>query len=118
MNMSIRGRRRPRRSAPMLESLEGRQLLTIAFSYDPATSVLTLTGDGGANSVTIDDDGTDNANSVTVVGDGSMFVPSGPVREIVYNAQGNNDRLNYRLNGDLGPSIKRRITADMGSGND
>jgi hypothetical protein len=115
---SDRGRRRPHRSAPMLETLEGRQLLTIAFSYDPATAVLTLTGDGGANVVTIDDDGTDNANSVTVVGDGSAFVPSGPVREIRFDAQGGNDRLTYNLNGDLGASIKRRIVSDLGAGRD
>jgi hypothetical protein len=111
-------RRRPRSSAPTLESLEGKQLLTIAFSYDPATAVLALTGDGGANVVTIDDDGTDNAGSVSVVGDGSAFVPSGPVREIQFDAQGGNDRLTYNLNGDLGQSISRRISADMAAGID
>ena len=111
--------RRSHRTAPRLESLEGRRLLTVQVSYDPATDILTIDGDGNASSVVVQDLGTDSSGALTVRVDGTTrFISSisSPVRQVRFDGEGDDDTLTYNLTGNL--AVDRRLYLDGDSGVD
>jgi Ca2+-binding RTX toxin-like protein len=106
---------RPRRSAPRLEMLESRQLLTVNFNQN--LDVLTITGDRRNNTVAVSDTGTNANNNISVTGDGATFTSGSHVREIIINTQNGNDNVTYNLSNLIAGS-PRKITLTAGSGND
>lgn len=103
---------RARRFAPRLQPLDDRSLPSVSF--DLQGTILTVTGDAGANAISISDAGT--ADGVIVSGDGSSFQATGPITAIVVNTLGGDDTVYYDLTGPL--AVTRLVSVDLGRGAD
>ena len=97
---------------PRLEVLGDRSLPSV--SYQLTGTILTVTGDAGANTITITDIGT--ADGVLVVGDGNAFQATSPINSIVVQALGGDDTVVYDLTGPL--AVTRLVSVDLGRGAD
>src|SRR5437879_4909278 len=115
---------------PTMEALESR--------WCPATSVsplqngiVTVTGDDTSNTVAITQN--DNLNKLVIRTEGALSYsallgrtvitsvwefPSDQVTDVVINLKGGNDQLTYQLGGGSDFTNGKRITADLGSGDD
>jgi hypothetical protein len=102
------------RVRPECELLEARTLLDVGFSL--TGTVLTLTGDGSAETVLINDSGLANGVRVTTLDWSRNFTV--PLTEIVVNTNGGNDNVVYFLNGNLQAGVQRKVKANLGGGSD
>src|SRR3954454_18141604 len=103
-------RRRPPRSArPRLESLEDRRLLACSVTIEG--DFLKIKGDNNPNTISIVDNGT--ASGITVTCDGLGVVTTGghTIRRILVDTKDGNDRVEYRLTGNLRSGVSRDIEA-------
>lgn len=112
-----------RRFAPRLECLDDRSLP--AVMVDLIGSTLVITGDSGANSVTISDSGQlgsvdpetgVRSGGLTVVADGVEYWFGTQVSAIVVNTYEGDDSVLYALTGPL--SATRLVSVDLGRGDD
>lgn len=109
------------RFVPRVEGLEDRRALSCMVSFNPATSILQVTGNGDPDTVLITDNGTSGVDNVRVScsvpgGGTSLFVPGGVVREIRVNSGGGLDNVTYNLTSNLLAS--RTVKTELGDGND
>src|SRR5438270_10361203 len=84
---------RSHRFVPRLQALDERALPSV--SYDLQGTFLFVTGDAGANAITITDSGTDSG--VTVVGDGLTYVATTPITHVFVDTQDGDDTVVYNL---------------------
>jgi hypothetical protein len=103
-----------RRFVPRLLAFDERCLPTVTAAIVPGTTILQITGDANANTITITDNGT--ANGVTVVGDGQTFTFTDTIAAITVDAGGGDDVVTYNLTSTLVSS--RNIDVHLGAGND
>jgi hypothetical protein len=94
--------------------LEDRTVPTAGFSV--FAGVLTITGNGGADRVEIEDGGRSDLIRIRLNGESSWTNIGSNVTEIRVNTNGGADYVWYRLTGDS--REYRKVTADLGSGND
>src|SRR5262245_27576620 len=102
------------RFVPRLEILPDRSLPSVTAAITPDTTILTITGDDAANSITIRDSG--QAGGITVVGDGQTFQFDPNFSAIVVNTGLGDDTVEYDLAGAM--TANRIITANLGRGAD
>ena len=102
------------RFVPRLQAFDGRSLPSVTAVMLPGSSILMITGNADANSITIQDSG--QFGGVTVVGDGQTFVFEQTVRAIVVDTGDGNDTVSYNLLGTLAAS--RNIVLELGRGAD
>src|SRR5690349_6691530 len=106
---------RPRNHfVPRLEAFDDRSLPSVTAVVPPGSSVLTITGDASANTITIQDSGL--PGGITVVGDGETFVFTETIRGIVVDTGDGNDVVSYNLLGPL--SGVRSLVTELGKGAD
>jgi hypothetical protein len=110
-HQSPRGRRRS--FLPNLEPLEGRCLP--ACTVTPSALAVNVTGDAGANTVLVDDDG---AGAITVTCDGAVHGPFPGIRFVTVLTGAGNDAVSYNLNDDLLAGQLRSVHVILGQGND
>jgi len=106
-----------RRFIPRLQPLDERALPSV--SYDLQGTFLFVTGDAGANSITITDNGTETGITVDGVGelgDVATFVATTPITHIFVQGLEGDDTVVYNLTGPLG--FNRLIDGDLGRGAD
>ena len=104
-----------RRFVPRLVALDERTLPAVTFSFDPfIPTMLHVTGDAGANQITITDTGT--AAGITIVGDGETFVAPTSITHIMVDVLDGNDTVTYNLTAPL--TVFRLVDAQLGKGND
>jgi Ca2+-binding RTX toxin-like protein len=116
--------RHPRRTVLRLDSLDARIVPAVTATYDPATTTLTVQGDGTSNTIIFSRDATGqilvNGGSVAVAG-GTPTVINTSL--IVANGQGGNDTISLDESGGALPAAKLSggtgsDTLTGGSGND
>lgn len=120
----IRPHRRLRLEAPALESLEGRQLMAARFATMRVTEIasegtvqLQIMGTRRADTVSIEDNGTDAAGNVILKFiDGSSYSSKKAVDEVVFVGARGNDKVTYKLTGDL--ITTRAVNVNLGQGDD
>src|SRR5207248_2660805 len=97
-------------------ALEERALLAVNFLE--SAGVLTITGDGGVNNVTITDNGGTAAGSIkaTAADGGGPYSSTGPISRIVIDTGKGKDIVQYNLTGTLRSS--RSLEGTLGDGND
>jgi hypothetical protein len=102
------------RFRPQLESLNDRIVPSVTWTVD--AGVLTITGTQGADTVDIQDDGT----NLTVTADGETLDLSsaGTVTDVVLHLQAGNDTVSYTLAGDLAAGAARTLDVSLGNGQD
>jgi hypothetical protein len=102
------------RFRPQLESLNDRIVPSVTWSVN--AGVLTITGTQGADTVDIQDDGT----NLTVTADGeTLNLPTdGSVTDVVLHLGAGADVVTYTLTGDLAAGTTRKLDACLGNGDD
>lgn len=103
-----------RRFVPRLQAFDERCLPSVSAVIVPGSQILQITGDAGANTITITDNGT--PNGVVVQGDGQTFTFTDPIAAIIVDAQGGDDVVTYNVAAPLTSS--RNIDVNLGTGND
>ena len=101
-----------RRFVPRLEALNDR--VVPAVSFDLQGTFLFVTGDTGANTITITDSGT--ATGVGVVGDDVPYVATSPITHVFVDTLDGDDTVVYNLTGPL--AVNRLVDAQLGLGVD
>jgi hypothetical protein len=102
------------RFVPRLQAFDDRSLPSVTASVVPGSSILQITGDAAANTITIQDNG--QATGLVVVGDGQTFTFAQTILAIVVDTGDGNDTVGYNL---LGPLTgTRSISVDLGRGAD
>jgi len=98
------------RYIPRLEGLENRWCPSCTVTVNGG--VMRITGDGGANTVTVTHDGAGNVTATcdTASGTGSN------IRKILIDTKGGNDTVNLSVTGDL--TTRLDLDLNLGSGND
>ena len=95
------------RFSPRLEALEDRSV-PATFTFNGATSTLTVTGSAARDAIVINDDGTNNAGAVTVLDNGQTLFTSGPTAGVnqvhtinISGLGGKHDSVTYNLTGNM-----------------
>jgi hypothetical protein len=109
--------RHSRRLALRLEAFDERVLPSVTVTYTATDGVLFITGTAAADVIDVTDTGKGDPGSVTVLDHGTpVYVSTGPVAQIVIVTYGGADTVDYWLTSDL--TTNRRVTVDLGGGND
>ena len=107
--------RKSNRFVPRLEAFDERTLPSVTVApAAPGSTILMITGDAAANTITISDSG--QTGGLIVVGDGQTFQVTDPVTAIVVDTGDGSDSVTYNLTGTL--SGLRSIDVELGRGND
>jgi hypothetical protein len=101
-----------RRFVPRLQALDDR--VVPAVSFELQDTYLFVTGDTGANTITITDTGTDTG--LTIVGDGVTYQPPTTVTHIFVRADEGDDTVVYDLVAPL--TVFRLVDVQLGRGAD
>ena len=117
-------RRRRVASAPRLEHLEGRRLMTAAPTQvgikEMAASgynELKISGTNKADVITINDNGSTAAGNVTVtLGNGTTYTSQSAISVIEVAGAGGDDNVTFNLTGDIVSA--QSVLVDLGAGND
>ena len=117
-------RRRRVATAPALETLEGRRLMTAAPSQVGIKEVvksgyteLNITGTNKGDKITIDDNGSSAAGNVTVtVGNGTTYTSKGAIAVIALQDGNGADNVTFNLTGPL--TSAQSVLLNLGGGND
>jgi hypothetical protein len=118
--------RTPRRQLPRIELLEGRRLMAARaaasairvgeIEYNGAVQ-LQIIGTARADSVQIQDNGTDSAGNIALkFADGATYTSKKAIASILVMGGAGRDRVSYELTGDLVTS--RSINVNLGQGDD
>src|SRR6188474_2195941 len=101
-----------RRFVPRLVALDERTLPAVTYSLEVFADdfvILHVTGDAGANEITITDTGT--ASGITVVGDGVPYIATTPITHIMVDTLEGDDTVTYNLTAPL--SVFRLVDAQL-----
>jgi hypothetical protein len=117
---TLKSLRKRNRVVPRVEALEERQVLSCTVGVN--NGVMTITGDSGANTVTIDQT---FLGTVSVKAD-SLTTSASGIKEIRVNTLGGNDTVKYNLNSLISflPWLRtdqygsQKVKVNLGSGND
>jgi len=108
------GRRPVPSFVPRLEGLEDRYVPSCTLSVSGST--LTITGDGAANTVRIDDNG-NAVSTLSVSCDGVQAIVTG-ITTIRVNTNGGSDDVTYHLTNGLQTNVARTVDVDLGGDDD
>ena len=102
------------RFVPRLQAFDDRIVPAVTAEVLEGTSILMISGDIAANTITIQDGG--QLGGLVVQGDGQTFSFSEEVHAIIVNTGDDNDTVTYNLTAPL--TTTRSIVVDLGKGND